>query len=65
MPHRKRQGHQEKLAPPVELLLAFRPFYCEQDCSTEIFLSTLLLTPIGPDDPPSIVLAQTSPVLEP
>ena len=43
----------------------FQHSYCEQDCSTEIFLSTLLLTPIGPDDLPLIVLAQTAPVLEP
>jgi hypothetical protein len=54
-------------ASPAEKLLAFPPLYSysEQDGSTEIFLSTLLLTPIGPDDLPLIELAQTSPVLEP
>ncbi len=38
--------------------------YGEQDGSTEIDLSTALLTPIGPDVP-LIELAQTSPALEP
>jgi hypothetical protein len=41
-----------------------KSFYCEQDCSTEIDLSTVLFTPIGPDVP-LLELAQTSPVFEP
>ena len=57
----RREGLSEVLIP----VSSGGSSHCEQDRSTAIFLSTLLLTPIGPDDLPLIALAQTSPVLEP